>query len=440
MPRPFLDRADAARQLAQALSAFRGSHPLVLAIPRGGVPIGRILADTLGGELDIVLVRKLGAPFNPEFAIGAVDERGTIHLESHAREARANAAFIRQEAARELELIRERRRHYSPERARIDPAGRTVIVVDDGLATGATMRAALSSIRAMRPGRLVCAVPVAAPESLRAVEDLCDELVCLEAPQDFYAVGQFYENFLPVGDVEVVELLAGRAGDAPSPATLRHVRIRAGAGEIEGDLNVPPGATGLVIFAHGSGSGRLSPRNRFVARVLNQAGLATLLCDLLTVEEDQDQAKRFDIALLTARVEAAIDWAASDDALRSLPFGLFGASTGAAAALIAAVGRPSVRAVVSRGGRPDLVPADVLARVTAPTLLIVGGDDTDVLMLNRRAQSRMSGIARLMVVPEATHLFEEPGALERVAALAAHWFDAQLSKMPARSTTRRGAA
>ena len=438
----FIDRADAARQLATALSRYRGSHPLVLAIPRGGVPLGRILADALEGDLDIVLVRKLGAPFNPELAIGAVDEQGRVHLEPHAREARANAAFVRQEASRELRVIRERRKQYSQGHAPIDPAGRTVIVVDDGLATGATMRAALSAIRSMKPDRLVCAVPVAAPESLEAVEDLCDDVACLEAPPEFHAVGQFYDRFTPVSESEVVALLSTPAAASPVPRVSRRIRIAAGDGDIEGDLEIPSRAAGLVIFAHGSGSGRMSPRNRLVARVLNEAGFATLLCDLLTVEEDRDRAKRFDIPLLAGRVEAAIDWATSDEALRALPIGLFGASTGAAAALIAAARRPVVRAVVSRGGRPDLAPPDVLARVTVPTLLIVGGDDTDVLMLNRHALTRMSGNARLTVVPGATHLFEEPGSLERVAALAAHWFDAERANaaFPPPLTSRRGAA
>lgn len=205
---PFLDRTDAARRLAAALSAYRREHPLVLAIPRGGVPIGRIVADALGGDLDVVLVRKLGAPFNPEFAVGAVDESGAVHLTERMYSVRADAEFIRQESARELELIRDRRRRYSPQRPPADPAGRTVIVVDDGLATGATIQAALISTRARRPARLVCAVPVAAPESLDAAGELCDDLVCIAAPQDFYAVGQFYENFPPVREDEVLSLLA----------------------------------------------------------------------------------------------------------------------------------------------------------------------------------------------------------------------------------------
>ncbi len=436
--RIFADRSDAARHLAAALSTYRAAHPLVLAIPRGGVPIGRVLADALGGELDIVLVRKLGAPFNPEFAIGAVDERGKIHLEAHARHARADAEFVEEEAARELERIRARRRRYSPDREPIDPAGRTVIVVDDGLATGATMRAALASVRAMHPARLVCAVPVAAPESLAAVEELCDEVVCLMAPPDFYAVGQFYRNFLPVDDDTVVAELARTAPPITSPtqAISRHVRIAVGGSDIEGDLEIPASAHGLVIFAHGSGSGRMSPRNRFVARVLNERRLGTLLCDLLTVEEDRDPAKRFDIALLAARVEAAVDWARGQQGLRDLPIGLFGASTGAAAALIASVRRPAIAAVVSRGGRPDLAGAEALARVAAPTLLIVGSADPEVLALNRAALSHIPANAELAIVPGATHLFEEPNALERVAALAAQWFGRHLHRgaAPLRST------
>ena len=212
---PFVDRTDAGRQLAAALSAYRFEHPLILAIPRGGVPIGRIVADALEGDLDVVLVRKLGAPFNPEFAIGAVDESGAIHLTERMYSVRADAEFIRQECARELQLIRERRLRYSPQRPPLDPAGRTVIVVDDGLATGATMQAALISIRARHPRRLVCAVPVAAPESMDAVGELCDDLVCIAAPQDFYAVGQFYESFPSVGENEVLSLLDA-AGDATS--------------------------------------------------------------------------------------------------------------------------------------------------------------------------------------------------------------------------------
>lgn len=210
----------------------------------------------------------------------------------------------------------------------------------------------------------------------------------------------------------------------------REVRLPAGGVELEGTLSLPPRPGGLVIFAHGSGSGRTSPRNRFVADRLNEAGQATLLLDLLTraeAEYDEWTARlRFDIPLLANRVVGAVDWADRHSTTRALPICLFGASTGAAAALIAAAERPDqVGAVVSRGGRPDLA-GDALPRVRAPTLLIVGGRDLEVLELNRAAAERIGAPKELLVVPGATHLFDEPGALEQVARAAASWCAAHL--------------
>jgi putative phosphoribosyl transferase len=206
----------------------------------------------------------------------------------------------------------------------------------------------------------------------------------------------------------------------------RQIRVGAGGVILEGGLAVPDGARGVVLFAHGSGSSRHSPRNRFVAEALREGALATLLLDLLTPEEEAADARtrqlRFDIALLAERLVGAIDWLAQQTAVRGLPVGLFGASTGGGAALVGAAERPdAVGAVVSRGGRPDLA-GDALPMVRAPSLLIVGGDDEAVLGLNRRAMARMSAHVTLEIVPGATHLFEEPGALEQVARLARGWF------------------
>ncbi len=419
----FADRAAAGRELALALGSWRGSHPLVLAIPRGGVPLGRAVADALGGELDVVLVRKLGAPRNPELAIGAVDESGRVHLAPHAARAGADAAYVRAEAARQLDLIRARRAAVGPGPA---ISGRVVVVVDDGLATGLTMQAALVAVRAAGPAELLCAVPVASADSLPAVRALADRVVCLAVPREFYAVGQFYEDFRAVEDADVLRLLGRHPIGAPLP-TLAPVRVPAGEVELCGDLALPAAARGLVLFVHGSGSSRHSPRNVFVAASLQRIGLATLLMDLLTPVEDADERRRFDIPLLASRVAGVLDWVADVAALRELPLGLFGASTGAAAALIAAAQRPrAVVAVVSRGGRPDLAPDTVLARVQAPTLLIVGGADTQVLALNHAVLAKLRPGARLQIVPDASHLFEESGALERVAELAAAWFDRYL--------------
>jgi dienelactone hydrolase len=208
------------------------------------------------------------------------------------------------------------------------------------------------------------------------------------------------------------------------------VRVTAGSVTLEGNLTLPEEARGIVLFAHGSGSSRLSPRNRYVARILNEAKLATLLVDLLTPEEEAIDVRtahlRFDIGLLAERLVGATDWLVQHPDTSQLRIGYFGASTGAAAALMAAVVRPDVvGAVVSRGGRPDLA-GRALAQVRAPTLLIVGGHDVEVLELNRAALAQLRAEKELVIVPGATHLFEEPGALDEVARLARDWFERHL--------------
>jgi predicted phosphoribosyltransferase len=213
----FQDRIDAAERLAEALAAYRGTRPLVLAIPRGAVPMGHVIAQRLQGDLDVVLVHKLGAPFSPEFAVGSIDETGWAWIAPHARQAGADQAYLEDEKAAQLATLRRRRAQYTPARPPIDPAGRVAIVVDDGLATGATMIAALHAVRAREPAKLVCAVPVAAQDSLEAVRPLADDVVCLHAPWDFGAVGRFYRSFDQVEDDEVIRLLRGE----PAPGAPR---------------------------------------------------------------------------------------------------------------------------------------------------------------------------------------------------------------------------
>jgi len=220
----------------------------------------------------------------------------------------------------------------------------------------------------------------------------------------------------------------GNSGEVPVRRT-QPVRVPAGATLLDADLAVPDGANGIILFAHGSGSSRHSSRNRFVAEVLQKAGFATLLLDLLTPEEEaEDRVSghlRFDIALLARRLVAAAEWLHKEQSTRRLPIGCFGASTGGGAALVAAAMRPDrITAVVSRGGRPDLA-GEALTKVRAPTLLIVGGNDGPVIGMNREAMARLGSAGaevRLEIVPGATHLFEEPGSLEEVAGLATNWF------------------
>jgi putative phosphoribosyl transferase len=428
--------------LAERLRDYAGRGDIVvLALPRGGVPVGSEVAHALHAPFDVFIVRKLGLPSHPELAIGAIASGGVRVVDRGAlRRFGVTDQELAAIAAAEQRELERRERLYRGDRPSPDIAGQTVILIDDGLATGATMAAAVRALRAQRPAKLVVAVPVAAAETCSAFQDLVDEIVCAATPEPFHAVGRWYEDFSETSDDEVRELLARAARELPGSGSEREVRVRTGGATLEGTLAVPSEAQGVVLFAHGSGSSRQSPRNRLVAARLRDAGMATLLMDLLTRKEEADDLRarelRFDIRLLAARLTGAIDWVGREPSTRGLPVGLFGASTGAGAALVAAASRQHVvGAVVSRGGRPDLA-GEALVQAAAPTLLIVGGLDEAVLDLNRQAMARTRAPVALELVPGATHLFEEPGALERVAELAAEWFTRYLAPVERTSAAR----
>jgi putative phosphoribosyl transferase len=427
---PFLDRADAGRRLASLLTGVAGPDAVVLGLPRGGIPVALEIARALGAPLDVILVRKVGLPAQPELAMGAIGEDGVrlVNTDVVRADRVSDAEFAGVEQRERAELIRRAQR-YRAERPRVPLDGRTAIVVDDGIATGSTARVACRVARAHGAAKVILAVPVAPRATVARLAEVADQVICVESPEPFFAIGQWYRDFSQTSDAEVVELLRRAAGPreaTPGAGGSTDVQVPAGAVTLPGQLTVPLGARGIVLFAHGSGSGRSSPRNLFVASALRVVGLGTLLFDLLTPAEEADRSNVFDIGLLASRLTAATGWLRSRPELDGISIGYFGASTGAAAALRAAAEPDSrIAAIVSRGGRPDLA-GPALAQVQAPTLLIVGGLDERVLALNAEAQARLPGESELTVVPGATHLFPEPGALEQVASLARDWFKRHL--------------
>ncbi|OLT00464.1 phosphoribosyl transferase [Pseudonocardia sp. CNS-004] len=437
---PFIDRVDAGRRLANRLHHLHGEDLIVLGLPRGGAPVAFEVATALGAPLDVILVRKLGVPFQPELGMGALGEDDVLVLnEDIVRMAHVSEAELAEIERRARTEIQRRASRFRGDRPREPLAGRTALLVDDGIATGATARAACRVAKAQGAARVVLAVPVCSSDRVSGLRAEVDELVCLETPRWLVGVGQFYADFRQTSDDEVVDLLqraahaepaavraVGGVGDDP-PLRDDEVEIPVRTARLEGRLTVPDGAAGVIVFAHGSGSSRHSPRNRYVAGVLQQAGIATLLFDLLTPQEERQRANVFDIELLAGRLGEVTEWVRQKPECARLAIGYFGASTGAAAALWAAAAPgAAVSAVVSRGGRPDLA-APRLGEVRAPTLLIVGGHDPVVLELNRRAQAHMHCESRVIVILGATHLFEEPGTLEQAAAEACAWFTNHLA-------------
>lgn len=421
----FENRQQAGRLLGDQLKISTDQDPIIFALPRGGVPIGHEIANRLGAPLEVLVVRKIGAPFNPEYGIGAIVEGGYYWIDSDAaRAVGATSSEIQRIARQEFTEVNRRVEQYRGGRLLPSLHGRTAIVVDDGLATGVTARVACHYLKDKGAEKVILAVPVCSPQTTDKLRTEIDEVLCLLEPENFYAVGQFYQNFEQVSDKEVTRLLSQTPSLAKN-SIYTDVTVQEDGLSLPGLLSITPHSMGCVIFAHGSGSSRLSPRNQQVATALVNAGFGTLLFDLLTEEESRNRSNVFDIPLLASRLVAATKWLRRQDFGKDISLGFFGASTGGAAALWAAADLGTeISAIVSRGGRPDLaIPR--LAHVSAPTLMIVGGNDDPVIDMNQEALNYLTN-GNLVIISGATHLFEEPGTLEQVTQEAILWFSKYL--------------
>lgn len=416
----FRNRVDAGKKLAQRLRNRRGKDLIVLGLARGGMPVAAEVAKELNCPLDVLVVRKLGAPDQPELAIGAIAEGGEVLLNTELIDAlKCSHVYVTSIRETEKKRLQQRVNLFRMGREPLNVSGKDVIIVDDGLATGVTARVACQYAHHHGAKKVTLAVPVASLEATASISE-ADEVIFLYSPRAFYAVGMHYEDFSQTSNEEVRALLD--QADATKKLPFQEVDIAVHGATIQGTLVIPDAAEGIVIFAHGSGSSRFSPRNNYVARELNEAGLATLLLDLLSPGEESERELVFDVDLLSRRLTEVVRWVKENPRTQNLNVGLFGASTGAAAALATAADQYlEISAVVSRGGRPDLA-GNLLSLVTAPTRLIVGELDSHVLKLNKSAREEIKGVTDLEIVPGATHLFQEAGTLEQVAQLATQWF------------------
>lgn len=434
----FKNRQEAGKELALHLKELKLKNPVVIALPRGGVPIGAEIARELHAEFDILNVRKVGAPSNPEYGIGAITEGGLYWLNDQAIESLGiHPKDIKPILDRELGEVNRRITTYRHDRPLLDLTDKTVILVDDGLATGVTALVAVEYLEQQAVREVILAVPVCARESAQLLKSQVKRVICLEQPERFYAVGLWYEDYSQLSDDEVTQALERHSKHkkptrsiVPSmqastkPVSLEideEIQVSEDLVQLPGHLTLPSPCSGVVLFAHGSGSSRLSPRNQEVAKTLNQNQIATLLFDLLSPTEANDRTRVFDIPFLAKRLVLATRWIQRQNWYKSIPIGYFGASTGGGAALWAAADLGhEIAAVVSRGGRPDLA-LPRLREVIAPSLLIIGGLDEEVIEMNEYALDFLT-VGQLIIIPNATHLFEEPGALESVAQHAAQWF------------------
>jgi putative phosphoribosyl transferase len=426
----FDNRTEAGRALAGELAPLVAPPAVVAAVPRGGVAVALPIVERLGLPLTVVYARKLTAPFAPEFAFGALDEDGQVTLEA-ASVRMLGLAPADVEKARErvwAEIRRRMARYAVPPLARYLP-GAAVLLVDDGLATGLTMRAALAYARRHGAREVTVAVPCASASAAARFRREADRLVSLVVDEAFAAVGAYYRDFAPVDDDEVVAMLARarRAADPPVAPGLRLTFKNSRGFRLAGVLLLPPGGGPhpVAVFCHGLGSGKESPRNRAVAEALRAAGWAALLFDFTGHGESDGTPEESTLEQQVDDLGAVLDLLPGLEEVDRGRLAVVGASSGAAVALRRAAVDPRIRALVLRSANPTGA-EEAARRVSVPTLLVAGERDAPIRELNARLFERLGGPRRLEVVPGGDHLFEDPAALGRAAALTLRWLEEHL--------------
>ncbi|MEE2037275.1 phosphoribosyltransferase family protein [Nocardiopsis sp. CT-R113] len=423
---PFADRSEAGRRLAERVRPLAVNDPLVLALPRGGVPVGAELARRLDADFDVLMVRKIGLPGRPETGVGAIAEDGRVLFDDRAlARMQVPRQALSDTVAAERDELDRRRRVYRGDRSGPRIAGRDCVIVDDGVATGGTARAALRMVREAGPSRLILAVPVAAPEAVEALREDVDELVVLSAPDNFHSVGEWYRDFDQLSDGHVTAILAEQGRVHPRSDAARGVRVRAGRVYLDGDLTVPAVLRGAVVLA--AGEGRSDPRWQAISSAMQQAGYATLLLDLLTVQEQESGSGGADTAVMGERLSAAVTWLRRATDAANEPLGVLGSGSAAPAALVTAAERPEdVAAVVVHGGRIDLAEPS-LPEVRAPVLVLLESRDSFVRELGEWARGRMGGPTDLRVMSGAEQLLHGAKEWRQVAGETLDWFDRHLA-------------
>lgn len=424
---PFTDRSEAGRRLAERVRPHAVDDPLVLALPRGGVPVGAELARRLDAEFDVLVVRKIGLPGRPELGVGAIAEDGRVLFDdlALARMRVPRQALSGTVDAERAELDR-RRRVYRGERPPPRIAGRDCVVVDDGVATGGTARAALRMVRQAGPAQLVLAVPVASREAIAMLGEEADAVVVLGVPDNFRAVGEWYRDFDQLSDGHVTAIMSEVGRSHSRPGTARGVRVRAGDVYLDGDLTLPAVLRGAAVLAFGEARG--DPRWRAIASVLQRSGYATLMLDLLVGDERSSVGGGAATEVLGERLSSAVTWLRRATDAASEPVGVLGSGAAAPAALVTAARRPGdVAGVVVHGGRIDLA-EPALPQVRAPVLVLLESRDSFVRELGEWARGRMGGPTDLKVMSGAEELLRGAKEWRRVAVETQDWFDRYLPR------------